>query len=65
MVNETTSDAISAMAKVKPNGLNSSPIRPPTKVIGKNTATVVIVAAVMAVATSRTARRMAFFFGSP
>ena len=65
MVSETTSEATSAIAKVKPNGLNSSPIRPPTKVIGKNTATVVIVAAVIAVETSRTARRIAFFLGSP
>ena len=65
MVSDTNSDASSAIAKVNENGLNSSPTKPPTKAIGKNTATVVIVAAVIAPETSFTAFRTAFFFGSP
>ncbi|CAB4537756.1 unannotated protein [freshwater metagenome] len=65
MVSDTNSDARSAIANVNENGLNSSPTKPPTKAIGKNTATVVIVAAVIAPETSFTAFRTAFFFGSP
>ena len=51
--------------KLKLNGLNSSPTIPPTRATGKNTATVVIVAEVIAPATSFTASMMARFFGSP
>ena len=47
------------------NGRNSSPVRSPTKAIGRNTATVVIVDAVMAAATSRTARVMAASLSAP
>ena len=65
MVSETNSDATSAMVKVKANGLKISPIKPVTSAIGRNTATVVIVAAVIAPDTSFTALRIASFFGSP
>ena len=44
------------MVTVSANGRNNSPVTSPTKAIGRNTATVVIVDAVMAPATSRTAR---------
>ena len=53
------------MATVRANGAKSSPTMPPTSAIGRNTATVVRVEAVMAPATSRTAVRMAWTFGSP
>ncbi len=56
MVSETSSDATSAIVTVKAKGRNSSPTMPATKAIGRNTATVVTVEAVMAPATSRTAR---------
>ena len=65
MVSETNRDATKAIAKVNANGRKISPIRPLTKAIGKKTATVVIVAAVMAPATSLTAFRIACCFGSP
>ena len=65
MVNETNSEATKAIAKVKANGRKISPIRPLTRAIGKKTATVVMVAAVIAPETSLTAFRTAFFFGSP
>ena len=51
--------------KLKLNGLKSSPTIPPTRATGRNTATVVIVAEVIAPATSLTASIMARFFGSP
>ena len=41
MVSETSSEAKSEIATVKANGLKSSPISPPTKAIGRNTATVI------------------------
>ena len=53
------------MVKLRLKGLNSSPTTPPTSATGKNTATVVIVAEVMAPETSLTASTMARFFGSP
>ncbi len=65
IVNATNSDAIRAIVTVSPNGRNNSPTCPPTRVIGRNTATVVTVAAVIAVATSGTAVVIAFIFGSP
>ena len=65
MVSDTKSDARSEIATVKAKGLNSSPISPPTKAIGRNTATVVMVEAVMALDTSRTAVSTAFLRGSP
>ncbi len=48
-----------AIVTVIANGRNSSPTMSPTNTIGRNTATVVMVDAVMAAATSRTARRIA------
>ena len=48
MVSDTNSEATRAIAKVNENGRKSSPTRPPTSAIGRNTATVVIVAEVMA-----------------
>ena len=45
------------MAMVSANGRKSSPTSPPTSAIGRNTATVVSVEAVMAPATSRTPPR--------
>ena len=65
MVRDTTSEASRAMVKLKLNGLKSSPTIPPTSATGRNTATVVIVAEVIAPATSFTASIMARFFGSP
>jgi hypothetical protein len=65
IVSETSSDAIRAIAMVMPKGRNSSPVEPPTKAIGRNTATVVAVDAVTAPATSRTAVRIASCLGSP
>ena len=65
IVSETNSDASRAIVTVMAKGRNSSPVSPPTSAIGKNTATVVIVEAVTAVATSRTAVRMAGSFSSP
>ncbi len=54
----TNRDAVMAMVTVSANGRNSSPVTSPTKAMGTNTATVVTVEAVMAEATSRTARRI-------
>ena len=51
--------------KLRLNGLNSSPTTPPTRATGKNTATVVMVAEVIAPATSLTAWIIALFFSSP
>ena len=65
MVNDTSSDANKAKATVTANGLNSSPTWPPTRAMGRKTATVVMVAAVIAVATSPTAVRIAGSFSSP
>ena len=59
IVSATSSDAVIAIVTVIAKGRKSSPTISPTKTIGRNTATVVIVEAVMAAATSRTARRMA------
>ena len=59
IVSATNSDAVIAIVTVSANGRKSSPVMSPTKAIGRNTATVVMVDAVMAPATSRTARRMA------
>jgi len=53
------------MATVNANGRNSSPTMPPTRPIGRNTATVVTVEAVIAPATSRTAVRTAWDLRSP
>ena len=58
IVSDTSSDDSSAIVMVRANGRNSSPVTSPTKAIGRNTATVVMVDAVMAPATSLTARRM-------
>ena len=44
-----------AIATVNANGWNSTPAMPPTSAIGRKTTTVVMVEAVMAPATSRTA----------
>jgi hypothetical protein len=55
IVSETSSDASSAIVTVNENGRNSSPVMPSTRASGRNTATVVIVDAVIAPATSRTA----------
>ena len=65
MVSETSSEAISAMAMVRANGRNSSPVDPLTNEIGKKTATVVMVDAVMAPATSRTAPTMVSALSTP
>ena len=54
-MSDTRSDAASAIVTVKANGRNSSPTMPSTNAIGRNTATVVTVDAVIAPATSRTA----------
>ncbi|CAB4589387.1 unannotated protein [freshwater metagenome] len=65
MVSDTNSDASSAIVTVTANGWNSSPDKPPTKASGRNTATVVMVDAVTAVATSLTPSRMATMRSSP
>jgi hypothetical protein len=64
-VSETSSEASSATVTVSANGVNSSPTRPPTSAIGENTATVVMVDAVTAPATSLTALRIASRRSSP
>ena len=58
MVSDTSSDASRAIETVRANGRNSSPVEPPTNAIGRKTVTVVMVDAVIAPATSRTARTM-------
>ena len=58
IVSATSSDESSAIVTVSANGRNSSPVTSPTNAIGRNTATVVMVDAVTAPATSRTARTM-------
>jgi hypothetical protein len=58
IVSATNSDAAIAIVTVIANGRNSSPVTSPTNAIGRNTATVVIVEAVIAAATSRTASRI-------
>ena len=66
MVSATSSEAVIAIVIVSANGRKSSPVMSPTKAIGRNTATVVMVDDVIAVATSRTARRIdAFLSASP
>ena len=65
MVKLTSSEARSAIATVKANGLKSSPTSPSTRAIGRKTATVVIVEAVIAPATSFTAVMIAFLRFSP
>jgi hypothetical protein len=57
-VSATKSDAVIAIVTVNAKGRNSSPVTSPTKAIGRKTATVVIVDAVIAAATSRTASRI-------
>ncbi len=64
-VSETSSDASSATVTVIANGAKSSPTSPPTRAIGENTATVVIVEAVTAPATSLTAVTIASVRSSP
>ena len=51
----TSSEEARAIAAVSAKGRNISPVCPPTKIIGTNTAIVVSVEAVMAPATSETA----------
>ena len=58
IVSATNRDAVIAIVTVSANGRNSSPVTSPTKAMGRNTATVVTVEAVIADATSRTARRI-------
>ena len=65
IVSDTRSEATIAIVTVIANGRNSSPTMSPTKTIGRNTATVVIVDAVIAAATSRTARRIASPLSAP
>src|SRR5699024_76521 len=55
IVSATSREASIATVTVKANGRNSTPDIPPTSAIGRNTATVVIVEAVIAAPTSRTA----------
>ncbi len=54
MVSATSREPSSATALVKAKALNSSPTIPPAKAMGRKTATVVRVDAVIAPATSRT-----------
>ncbi len=62
----TKRDAVIAIVTVSAKGRNSSPVTSPTNAIGRKTATVVIVDAVIAAATSRTARTIdGSFFASP
>ena len=49
-MSDTKSEAASAIVVVRANGRKSSPVTPPTRASGKNTAMVVTVEAVMAVA---------------
>ena len=65
MVKETSKEANSANVTVRANGRNNSPARLPTKAMGKKTATVVRVDAVMAAATSLMAAKMAVCLSSP
>ncbi|MCY1224577.1 hypothetical protein D9M72_367400 [compost metagenome] len=65
MVRDTSSDESSAIVTVRAKGRNSSPASSPTNAIGRKTATVVSVDAVMAPATSRMEVRMADSFVSP
>ena len=65
IVSATSSDAVIAIVTVSANGRKSSPVMSPTKAIGRNTATVVIVEAVTAIATSRTALMIAAFLSAP
>ncbi|CAH0309162.1 hypothetical protein SRABI128_04447 [Microbacterium sp. Bi128] len=53
------------MVTVRANGRNSAPARSPTKAMGRKTATVVRVDAVMAPATSRMAVPIAVILSSP
>lgn len=64
-VSETSSDASRAAVIVSENEPNSSPTMPPTRPIGRNTATVVSVDAVTAPATSLTAEVIANSRSSP
>ena len=65
MVRETSSEDSRAMVTVSANGRNSSPASPATKAIGRKTATVVRVDAVMAPATSRMDVWIAVILASP
>ncbi len=64
-VRETISEASRAAATVRENGPKNSPTMPPTKAIGRKTATVVRVEEVTAPATSLTAAMMADSRSSP
>jgi hypothetical protein len=64
-VSDTNSDASRATVTVIANDEKICPISPPTRAIGRNTATVVRVEAVTAPATSRTAVMIAWPFSSP
>ncbi len=64
-VSDTSRDASSAAVTVRLNAPNSSPTMPPTRPIGRKTATVVSVADVTAPATSRTAFMIASWRSSP
>ena len=64
-VSATTSEASSANVTVRANGRNSWLTSPPTRPSGRNTPTVVRVAAVIAVATSRGPLRTAVSRSSP
>ena len=65
MVRATSREASSAIVVVTAKGRNSSPASPPTKAIGRNTATETRVEAVMAVATSPVPVRIAVRLSSP
>ncbi len=64
-VSDTSRDASRAAVTVRLKEPNSSPTMPPTRPIGRKTATVVSVEEVTAPATSRTALRMASWRSSP
>ena len=64
IVKDTRSDAVIAIVTVSANGRNSSPVTSPTNAMGRKTATEVIVDAVMAAATSRTARMIVGIFSA-
>jgi hypothetical protein len=62
-VSATNSDAAIAIVTVSANG-RSSPVMSPTNAIGRNTATVVMVEAVTAIATSRGAEDRGLLVGA-
>ena len=65
IVRATTREASRATVAVTAKGRNSSPARPPTKAMGRNTATETRVEAVIAVATSRVPSRIAVRRSAP